>query len=69
MEILVQGEPEMRRPFIVMEANPKKFPDANIKGARALADYLLLPKTQNLLLQFGTNNPGGMPLFYSVADH
>src|SRR5262249_33050784 len=40
MEILVQGDPDMRRPFIVMEANPKKFPDANIEGARALSNYL-----------------------------
>jgi tungstate transport system substrate-binding protein len=68
MEILVQGDPEMRRPFVVMEANPKKFPDTNIRGARALADYLLLSKTQNLLLQFGTNSPGGMPLFYPVGQ-
>jgi tungstate transport system substrate-binding protein len=66
MEILVQGDPEMRRPFVVMEANPKRFPGANIKGSRALADYLLGSKTQDFLLQFGTNSPGGMPLFYPV---
>jgi tungstate transport system substrate-binding protein len=66
MEILVQGDPDMRRPFIVMEANPKKFPEANTKGAHVLADYLLSSKTQNFLLQFGTNSPGGMPLFYPV---
>jgi hypothetical protein len=30
MEILVTGEPVVRRPFIVMEANPKTFPQANI---------------------------------------
>lgn len=66
MEILVQGDSDMRRPFIVMELNPQKFPRANSKGARLLADYLLKPKTQNFLLQFGTNSPGGMPLFYPV---
>src|SRR5262245_38702328 len=66
MEILVQGDPDMRRPFIVMEANPKKVPNANIEGARALSDYLLTEKAQNFLLQFGTNAPGGMPLFYPV---
>jgi tungstate transport system substrate-binding protein len=66
MDILVQGDSDMRRPFIVMEANPKKFPNANITGAQALADYLLSPKTQEFLLQFGTNMPGGMPLFYPV---
>ncbi len=56
----------MRRPFIVMEANPRKLPDTNARGARSLADYLLGDKTQNFLLQFGTNSPGGMPLFYPV---
>jgi tungstate transport system substrate-binding protein len=66
MEILVQGDPDMRRPFIVMEANSRKFPAANTRGARALADYLLTTKTQDFLLQFGTNSPGGMPLFYPV---
>jgi tungstate transport system substrate-binding protein len=69
MEILVQGDPEMRRPFIVMEANPKKFPAANTRGARALADFLLTPNTQSFLLQFGTNSPGGMPLFYPVRGN
>ena len=66
MEILVQGDPDMRRPFIGMQANPQKFPQANAKGARALADYLLTAKTPNFLRQFGTNSPGGMPLFYPV---
>ncbi|HEX4121427.1 MAG TPA: substrate-binding domain-containing protein [Verrucomicrobiae bacterium] len=67
MEILVKGDPVMRRPFIVMEANPKRFPDANYAGARALSDFLLSAKVQNYLLEFGrqTNGPG--PLFFPVS--
>jgi tungstate transport system substrate-binding protein len=67
MEILVKGDPAMRRPFIVMETNPKKFPQANHAGARALSDFLLSPKVQNFLLEFGrqTNGPG--PLFFPVS--
>ncbi len=53
MEILVKGDPIMRRPFIVMETNPKKFPQANYAGARALSDFLLSAKLQNFLLGFG----------------
>jgi tungstate transport system substrate-binding protein len=66
MEILVKGDPIMRRPFIVMETNPKKFPQANFTGARALSDFLLSAKVQNFLLEFGrqTNGPG--PLFFPV---
>ncbi|HXI72456.1 MAG TPA: substrate-binding domain-containing protein [Verrucomicrobiae bacterium] len=70
MEILVKGDPIMRRPFIVMETNPKKFPQANFAGARALSDFLLSTNVQNFLLEFGrrTNGPG--PLFFPVeTDH
>ena len=66
MNILVKGDPIMRRPFIVMEANPKKLPHANYAGAKALSDFLLSAKMQNFLLEFGrqTNGPG--PLFFPV---
>ena len=66
MEILVQGDPAMRRPFIVMEANPKKFPNANHAGARALSDFLLSPKVQTFLAEFGQKTTGRGPLFHPV---
>ena len=66
MEILVQGDPAMRRPFIVMEANSKKFPAANHAGARALSDFLLSPKVQNFLAEFGQKTTGRGPLFHPV---
>ena len=50
MEILVKNDPVMRRPYIVMEANPKKFPEANNAGAHALAEFLLSPTVQDLSL-------------------
>jgi tungstate transport system substrate-binding protein len=68
MEILVKGDPVMRRPFIVMETNPKKFPQANYTGAKALSDFLLSEETQNFLLQFGTQTNGIGPLFYPVTQ-
>ena len=66
MEILVQGDPAMRRPFIVMEANPKKFPNANHAGARALSDFLLSSKVQTFLAEFGQKTTGRGPLFHPV---
>lgn len=66
MEILVQGDPAMRRPFIVMEANPKKFPQANYAGARAFSDFLLSPKVQGFLADFGMKLTGRGPLFHPV---
>src|SRR5215831_854564 len=68
MEILVQGDPAMRRPFIVMEANPKKFPRANNAGARALADFLLSSKVQRFLADFGQKTTGRGPLFHPVES-
>jgi tungstate transport system substrate-binding protein len=66
MEILVQGDPAMRRPFIVMEANPRKFSNANHAGARALSDFLLSPKVQAFLAEFGQKTTGRGPLFHPV---
>ena len=66
MEILVKNDPVMRRPYIVMEANPKIFPQANYAGARALSDFLLSPKVQNFLLGFGRDAAGNHPLFFPV---
>jgi tungstate transport system substrate-binding protein len=68
MEILVKGDPVMRRPFIVMETNPQKFPNANPVGARALSDFLLSEKVQNFLLEFGNQTNGPGPLFFPVAN-
>jgi tungstate transport system substrate-binding protein len=67
MEILVKDDPVMRRPFIVMEANPNKFPQANHAGARALSDFLLSAKVQTFLLEFGAQTNGPGPLFFPVS--
>jgi len=66
MEILVKNDPIMRRPYIVMEANPEKFPAANHAGARALSDFLLSPTVQNYLRQFGHDTVANRPLFFPV---
>src|SRR5215469_9722635 len=68
MEILVKNDPVMRRPFIVMETNPKRFPQTNSAGAKALADFLLSPEVQDFLLHFGTRTNGIGPLFYPVTQ-
>lgn len=67
MEILVENDPEMRRPYIVMEINPDRFPEANFKGARCLSDFLLSSTVQDFLAQSATNQRGNLPLFYPVV--
>jgi tungstate transport system substrate-binding protein len=66
VEILVKSDPVMRRPYIVMEANPKRFPRANHAGAQALEEFLLSAKVQDFLLQFSGNAASNHPLFYPV---
>jgi len=66
MEILVKGDSTMRRPYVVMETNPKKIPGVNYAGAKALSDFLLSPKVQSFLLEFGVQTNGPGPLFFPV---
>ena len=66
MEIMVEQDPRMRRPYIVMEANPTKFPDANHDGARALSDFLLSDEVQTFLQTFGKDRYGGISAFHPV---
>lgn len=65
MQIMVEGDPLMRRPYIVMEANPKRVRGANVRGAKMLADFLLSEETQKFLSEFGVKEYG-MPLFYPM---
>jgi tungstate transport system substrate-binding protein len=64
LEILVQGDPAMRRPYVVVEANPAKLPHANVIGARVLADYMTSEKGRAFLADFAARQPDGFPLFY-----
>jgi len=66
MEMLVEGDPDMRRPYVVIEANPARLPGANAAGARQLADYLVSDRAQAFLKKFAEEQPAGVPLFYSL---
>ena len=67
MQILVEGDPEMRRPFVVMIANAARFPHANVAGAQILANYLTSEKGQQFLKDFAAKQPDGVPLFYPIS--
>ena len=56
----------MRRPYIVMEANPARSPGANYRGARALSDFPLSTEIQTFMKGFRAEEFGGIPLFYPV---
>ena len=66
LEILVDNDPVMRRPYVVMEADPKRFPHANIAGAKALSDFLLSDTVQDYLAKAASNQRKNVPLFHPM---
>lgn len=67
MEVLVSGDPAMRRPYVVMEANPLKFPNANAEGARALSAWLTGEAGRKFLRDFALKQADGPALFHPVS--
>jgi tungstate transport system substrate-binding protein len=66
MEVMVQGDPSMRRPYVVMEANPKKLTGINTEGAHALSQWLISAEAKEFLEKFTAKQPDGVALFYPV---
>ena len=67
MQIAVEGDPDMQRPYVVIEADPSKFPSARSGGARILSDYLTGPRGQQFLRNYAFSQPDGVPLFYPLT--
>ena len=65
LKIMVEDDPAMRRPYVVMEANPKRFPHTNSKGARALSNFILSEEVQRFMKEYGVKE-SGKPWFYPV---
>ena len=68
LQIMVEGDPAMQRPFIVMKANPERFPCANDVGARKLSNFLLSSEIQELLPQYKVDEFLGLPPFYPLRN-
>jgi tungstate transport system substrate-binding protein len=62
LEILVQGEPLLLNVYHVIEVNQARWPRVNAAGARAFADFMVSPATQQLIGRFGLEKFGA-PLF------
>ena len=68
MEIMVEGDPEMQRPYVVMEANPVKHLGRNPDGARKLSEFLVSPAGQTALRSFAIRADKGLPVFYPITS-
>jgi tungstate transport system substrate-binding protein len=62
LEILVEGEALLLNVYHVIEVNPARWPKVNAAGARAFADFMVSPRTQRLIGEFGVDRFGA-PLF------
>ena len=64
MEVMVEGDPDMRRLYVVMIADEQKFPHSNQAGAKALHAWMLGEAGQAFLLEYGKDKPEDPHMFY-----
>lgn len=66
LEIMVEGDAVLLNIYHVIVVNPEKWPNTNVAGANAFADFLISPDTQALIGEFGVDK-FGQPLFFPDA--
>jgi len=66
LQILIQGDASLRNIYHIMQVNPRKFGRANAQGAGAFIDFMVDPKTQEMIGRFGMDK-FGEPLFFPDA--
>ncbi len=65
-EIMVQGDPRLRRPYVVVVANRKEKDSPSAIAARNLAAFLRSKETQAFIAEFGRGHLDERPLFFPV---
>ena len=67
LEILVEGDHFLLNVYHVITVNPEKFPNVNLEGARAFADFITLQEGQQIIAEYGLDKYGES-LFFPDAD-
>lgn len=67
LEILVEGDPFLLNIYHVITVNPEKWPNVNLEGAKAFADFVTSPEGQKIIGEFGVDKYG-QQLFIPDAD-
>ena len=67
LEILVEGDPVLLNIYHVITVNPEKFPNVNLEGARAFANFITSDEGQKVIADFGLDK-FGQPLFFPDAN-
>ena len=66
LDILVQGDPVLLNIYHVIQVNPAKSTKINAEGAKAFADFMVNPATQEIIRTYGVEKYGA-PLFFPDA--
>lgn len=66
LEILVEGDPFLLNVYHVITINPEKYPNINLEGAKAFADFVTSDEGQKIIAQFGVEKYG-QALFFPDA--
>jgi tungstate transport system substrate-binding protein len=67
LELMVQGDPRMRRPYVVVVSSANKLGSPRDQAARRLASFLRSKETQRWIADFGRGKLDDQPLFFPVV--
>lgn len=66
MAIMVEGDPSLRRPYVVAVANPARIAGVRFTAAQRFAHFLRDPATQQWISRYGRGVIDDQPLFFPV---
>jgi tungstate transport system substrate-binding protein len=64
--LMVRGDPQLRRPYVVAVASAERFRSAHVAAARQLAEFMRQEETQQWIAQYGKGQLDDQPLFMRV---
>jgi tungstate transport system substrate-binding protein len=67
LKIVVEGGKDLMNIYHVMQVNPDKFKNINGKDAKKFVDFMVDPKTQEVIANFGKDKYG-QPLFNKYTE-
>lgn len=66
LAILLEGDPALLNVYHAIVANPERYPNVNVAGARAFTAFLVRDDVQRIIGEFGVEDYGE-PLFFPDA--